>query len=72
VNKLVFMSHDLACALNGLGGHACRYANTGGGTAPLARAAIAFTIQLAIETGQDPVALRSLEGTLLAALKEAP
>lgn len=75
MNNKLLMTHDIACTLGALGSAACRYtrplmlSSSGpSATADLAVAAIAFTIQLAIETGRDPDDLRALERELIAAV----
>jgi hypothetical protein len=74
VNLKILMSHDLVCALGELGGAACRYSNMEDVSArnqvrpKLAVAAVAFTIQLAIEAGRDPAEMRALERELVDAV----
>jgi hypothetical protein len=74
MNTKIFMSHDLYCALGELGGAACLHANMPAvqshdrSRQQLAIAAIAFTIQLAIEAGRDPAEMRALERDLIAAV----
>jgi hypothetical protein len=75
---LLGMSHDLMCARDELESAArCftswRRAFEHPASVDLARAAIAFAIQFAIEAGQDPVQMRVLERELIALVqKEAP
>jgi hypothetical protein len=69
------MTHDLSCALGELGSAARRYAlpkalsSEWPVTGELSIAAVAFTIQLAIEEGGNPADLRKLERELIAKLK---
>lgn len=74
--KALLMTHDLSCTLGQLALAACRcpHVTTTDITSPPTRdlviAAVAFTIQLAIdEAGRDPVEMRALESALLAALE---
>lgn len=72
----IFMTHDLSCALGELAGAACLYPNGHDTGVPTERspaldlvlAAVAFTVQLAIESGRDPAEMRTLERALIDAL----
>ena len=82
---LLFTVHDLSCALGELESAARRLAITRPPTlasdlstlgdnhrrlvGDLAVVAVAFTVQLAIETGRDPAQMRELECELIATLK---
>lgn len=90
-HTLLFTIHDLSCALGELGNAARRLAITRPPTlasdlatlgdeqrrlvGDLAVAAVAFTVQLAIEvqfaieTGRDPAQMRDLERELIATLR---
>jgi len=74
VSPKIWMTHDLTCAIGELGGAACRYSSAADFAArdrslpKLAVAAVAFTIQLAIESGRDPIEMRALERDLIAAV----
>jgi len=79
--KLLTMlhTHDLACTIGALGSAARRYAlpklpaSDRSATDDLAVAAVAFAIQLAIDTtNRDPADLRALERDLLARLGVLP
>lgn len=82
--RLVLPVHDLVCALGELERAAVRFsplklpsdpstmALTNITRANLARAAVAFTIQLAIEVGQDPAQMRALERELIAKVTGEP
>ena len=74
--KVLIMTHDLACTLGQLAVAACRYPNgattdiTSRPAQDLVIAAVAFTIQLAIdEADRDPAEMRVLESALFAALE---
>ena len=73
--KLMLMTHDLTCVLGDLARAASHYPRGKPSTLPmlprdLAVAAVAFTIQLAIEQeGCDPEQLRALERELIAKLE---
>lgn len=68
--KLV-MTHDLSCTLGQLTAAAGRQPSGQPPTRDLVIAAVAFTIQLAIdEGGRDPAQMRALERDLIAALQE--
>lgn len=73
--KFLLLTHDLSCVIENLGIAAARYAPTRGFNRrlrDLAVAAVAFTIQLAIEQpDSDPAALRLLEKALIAKLEES-
>jgi hypothetical protein len=70
--KAFHMTHDLSCTLGQLATAACRYHDmptyvTSRPGRDLALAAVAFTIQLTIDsTDRDPAEMRSLERALLA------
>lgn len=71
--KALLMTHDLWCVIGQLETVACRYSTdattdvTSRRGRDLAIAAIAFTIQLAIDNAaRDPAAMRSLERELFA------
>jgi hypothetical protein len=73
----IFLTHDLTCAFGELTRSAHRYArltvkdlrlSTGHPMSELAAAAIAFTIQAAIEAGHDETEMRKLERSLFAAM----
>lgn len=74
--KALLMTHDVTCAFGELASAARRSAllrllapEAPRALRDLAIAAIAFTIQLAIdEAGRDPAEMRALERSLLAAL----
>jgi hypothetical protein len=73
------MTHDLSCALGELGTAARRFtlpallSSDRSATTDLAVAAVAFTVQLAIDmTDRDPVQMRALERELIAKLTSAP
>jgi len=73
------MTHDLTCVVGDLIDAAHRHARQGdrsihhGDTLALARAAVAFAIQLAAEEeGRDLDQLRALERDLMAKLREPP
>lgn len=75
VAMLLTRTHDLSCALDELGSAALRYAlpkvlsSDRSVTGDLAVAAVAFSIQLAIDaTSRDPAELRALERELLSKL----
>jgi len=66
------MSHDLSCALGELASAARRCAEPSSVVTDLAVAAVALTIQLAIDTaGRDPTEMRALESELIGTLKAA-
>jgi hypothetical protein len=75
----LLMTHDLTCTLGELERASKRYLSTpnrwlasfapAAPTTDLAVAAIAFTIQLAIEAGHDPTKLRDLERDLITSLR---
>lgn len=66
-----FMTHDLFVAMSHLITEARRFSPSDGkGPVPTAKAAVAFTIQLAIDNGHDAVALRQLEKQLMAILED--
>jgi hypothetical protein len=73
----MLMTHDLTCVLGELARAAANYPRGKLSTLPmlprdLAVAAVAFTIQLAIEQeGRDPEQLRALERELIAKLEES-
>jgi len=68
--KLFFMTHDLSCAFGELKRAARRY--PADIVTDLAVAAVALTIQLAIDTaGCDPAEMRELERELISKLKAA-
>ena len=73
--KSIFMTHDLSCALGELSGAArrCPLApEPSGVVTDLAVAAVAFTVQLAIDVaGCDPAEMRVLECELIGKLKAA-
>ena len=76
LSSLLASTHDLSYAFGEMGGAARRFAlpallssdhSIGG---DLAAAAVAFTIQLAIDAaGRDPAEMRRLEEALMAVLK---
>jgi len=73
------MTHDLSCVIGELGNAARRYAlpklltSEGSVTGDLAAAAVAFTIQLVIDTTErDPGEMRALEHELLSKLGARP
>ena len=75
--KLLTLTHDLSCTLGDLGVAASQYHKdapyppTTEPSRNLLVAAVAFTIQLAIdEGGQDPAAMRTLERVLIAKIAE--
>lgn len=74
--KLLLMTYDLSCTLGDLGKAANRYpkdAPYSPTTEPMRNllvAAVAFTIQLAIdEGGRDPAEMRALERELIAKIQ---
>lgn len=73
--KFLLLTHDLSCVIENLGKAAARYVPARGFNRhlrDLAVAAVAFTIQLAIEQpDSDPAALRALERSLIAKLEES-
>lgn len=75
--KIGLMTHDLTCTISDLCGAAVRYSREklftlSGMPRDLAVAAVAFTVQLAIDlTDRDPADLRALERDLIAKLGEA-
>jgi hypothetical protein len=70
--RSLLLTHDLSCVIGDLAKAASRYDPTKGFDRrlhDLAVAAVAFTIQLAIDQpGNDPDALRALERALIAKL----
>lgn len=75
--KFLLLTHDLTCVLGELARAAAHYPRGKLSALPhlprdLAVAAVAFTIQLAIDEGEcDPAQMRALESKLIAKL-EAP
>lgn len=68
--KQLLLTHDLACAFGELSRAARRHAAAL--DPDLMRAAVAFAVQLAIDTtGRDPAEMRALERDLLAKLDDA-
>ncbi len=74
--KPVILTHDLSCTIGQLSTVARRFPNdattdvTGHSARDLFMAAVAFTIQLAIdEAGRDPAEMRALERDLFAVLE---
>ena len=73
----LLLTHDLSCTLGQLAAAACRYPGddrvldvTARPACDLVVAAVAFTIQLAIdEGGRDPDEMRALERDLIARLE---
>ena len=77
--KTLLMTHDLSCVFAELARAAKRYTlprvlSSGGSVMDdLAVAAVALTIQLAIDTtDRDPTEMRALERELIGKLKAAP
>lgn len=72
--KFLLLTHDLSCVIGNLATAATRYDPAKGfdrRLTDLAVAAVAFTIQLAIDQpGSDPTELRALERALIAKLEE--
>ena len=65
--RRILMVHDTTCTLDELRKEAVRCPNRSDLAPNLALAAIAFTVQLAIDFGHcDPVKMRALEHTLIA------
>ena len=66
----LFMTHDLNCVIEQLTREADYYTRSPGykRVPDLAVAAVAFTIQCAIEAGRDPDEMRALERELVAKL----
>lgn len=78
--KLRLLTHDLSCTIDNLGKAARRHSPIAAITSHerdpshnLLVAAIEFTIQLAIDQGdQDPAAMRALESALMSKIVDAP
>ena len=75
---LIHATHDLSCAFGELANAARRYpddtrlSSAWERARDLAAAAVAFTVQLAIdEAGRDPAEMRALERELISKLKSA-